>query len=40
MEVEGGNPVEETELIQVLVNRQRRDLPDAFDERRAQSVLI
>ena len=34
------NVLQQTQLVQVLDNRQWRDLPGAFDDSRTQSVLI
>ena len=40
MKIKCRNPVEQPKLIQVFVDRQRRDLSCAFDEGRAKSELI
>src|SRR5215469_3456957 len=40
MKVKRRNPIEETQLIQVFIDRERRDLPCAFNNRWAQSELI
>src|SRR6185436_17739024 len=40
MEIERGHLVEQAQLIQILDDRQRRDLAGAFDDRGPEPVLI